>query len=160
VALAFFEFLLLLQPAATPTAPGGGGGGASSSMPCGTQSLVMLAGLALVYFLFLRPDNKRRQEAEEALKSLKPGQKVRTSGGILGTIVTLTEREVVLAVADKVRINVLRENIRGPEVEPPPPEAAKADASKKEDPKKEDPKKDAPSKDDTDGRREGEKKKD
>jgi preprotein translocase subunit YajC len=149
VALAFFEFLLWLQPAATPAASGGGsgGGGGGSAMPCGTQSLIMLAGLALVYFLFLRPDNKRRQEAEEALKNLKPGQKVRTSGGILGQIVSLTEREVVLAVADKVRINVLRENIRGPEVEVAAADAAKA-AEKKDEPKKEEAKKDAPSKDD------------
>jgi preprotein translocase subunit YajC len=148
VALAFFEFLLWLQPAATPTASGGGSGGGESGMPCGTQSLVMLAGLALVYFLFLRPDNKRRQEAEDALKNLKPGQKVRTSGGILGQIVSLTDREVVLAVADKVRINVLRENIRGPEVEVAAADAAKAAEAKKEEPKKEEAKKDAPSKDD------------
>ena len=147
MALAFFEFLLWLQPAATPAASSGSsdsGGG----LPCGTQSLVMLAGLALVYFLFLRPDNKRRQEAEEALKALKPGQKVRTTGGILGQIVSLTDREVVLAVADKVRINVLRENIRGPEVEVAAADAAKAAESKKEEPKKEEAKKDAPSRDD------------
>ena len=143
MALAFFEFLLWLQPAATPTAAAGGESSASS-MPCGTQSLVMLAGLAVVYFLFLRPDNKRRQEAEEALKSLKAGQKVRTTGGILGQIVSLTDREVTLAVADKVRINVLRENIRGPEIE-----VAPADAAKTADAKKEDPKKDAPSRDDS-----------
>lgn len=143
MALAFFEFLLWLQPAATPTAPAGGGG-ASGGMPCGMQSFVILAGLALVYFVLIRPDDKRRREAEEALKNLKPNQKVRTSGGILGTIVSLTDREVVLAVADKVRINVLRENIRGPEVE----EAPKADPKKEEASKKEEAKKDAPSKDD------------
>ncbi len=148
MALAFFEFLLWLQPAATPSAPAGGGGGGGGAMPCGTQSLVMLAGLALVYFLFLRPDNKRRQEAEAALKALKPGQKVRTTGGILGQIVSLTDREVTLAVADKVRINVLRENIRGPEVEVAAADAAKAAEAKKDEPKKEEAKKDAPSKDD------------
>ncbi len=146
MALAFFEFLLWLQPAATPTAPGGES--SASPMPCGTQSLVMLAGLALVYFLFLRSDNKRRQEAEEALKNLKPVQKVRTTGGILGQIVSLTDREVVLAVADKVRINVLRENIRGPEVEVLAADAAKAAEAKNGDAKKEEAKKDAPSKDD------------
>jgi preprotein translocase subunit YajC len=65
----------------------------------------------------IRPESKRRAEAEALLKSLKKGMKVRTSGGILGEIISITEHEVVLAVADKVRINVLRSHITGPEPE-------------------------------------------
>ncbi|HJL15054.1 MAG TPA: preprotein translocase subunit YajC [Sandaracinaceae bacterium LLY-WYZ-13_1] len=76
----------------------------------------MQAGLFAVmmivfYFFLLRPEQKRRKEHEELLKSLRKGTKVRTTGGILGEVVTVNEDEVVLQVADKVRVNVLRAHI-------------------------------------------------
>lgn len=114
----FLLDLLLLQPAATPSAGSGDGGGAGGgSMGCGLQAGMMVAIFALTYFLLLRPERKRQEEQEKLLGSLRVGQKVRTSGGILGEIVAMTPRAVTLAVADKVRLNVLRANIAGPEVE-------------------------------------------
>lgn len=117
----FLLDLLLLQPAAAPStggATGGAGaGGGGGTMGCGLQAGMMVAIFALTYFLLLRPERKRQEEQERVLSSLRVGQKVRTSGGILGEIVTLTPRTVTLAVADRVKINVLRANITGPEVE-------------------------------------------
>ena len=125
--LAILDFLLWLQPAATPSASGGGSGaGGGGAMGCGMNAAMMLGILAITYFFLLRPDAQRRNEADDLQKGLRRGMKVRTSGGILGEIVGLTERDVTLAVADKVRINVLRENIKGPEVEMPAGEAKKA----------------------------------
>ena len=115
----FLLDVLLLQPAATPGAAAGGdaGGDSGSSMGCGLQAGMMVAIFALTYFLLLRPERKRQEEQEKVLGALRVGQKVRTSGGILGEITAMSPRAVTLAVADKVRINVLRSNIAGPEIE-------------------------------------------
>jgi len=132
VILAILDFLLWLQPAATPATSGGSsGGGGAGAMGCGMNAAMMLGILAISYFFLIRPESQRRRETEDMQKGLKRGLKVRTTGGILGEIVSLTERDVTLAVADKVRINVLRENIRGPEVEAKASEPAAAPAEEK-----------------------------
>lgn len=115
----FAQVLLWLQPAATGSGGGADGGGSGGVPPdaCMLNAGMMAAILLFTYFFMIRPEQKRRAEAEALLKSLKKGMKVRTTGGILGEIVSLTEHEVVLAVADKVRINVLRSHITGPEPE-------------------------------------------
>jgi preprotein translocase subunit YajC len=135
VILSFVQFLLWLQPAATSAGGGGGDGGGDAaagggggSTYCMMQAGIMLAVLLFTYFFMLRPEQKRREEAESLLKSLRKGMKVRTTGGILGEIVTINEHEVVLAVADKVRLNVLRSHIAGPEPEKRESADAKADA--------------------------------
>ena len=124
--LAILDFLLWLQPAATPAASSGGSGGGGGGMNWGMNLLMMGGVLAVTYFFLLRPDQQRRKENEDMLKGLRRGMKVRTTGGILGEIVSLTDRDVVIAVADKVRLNVLRENIRGAEAEPVAAAAAPA----------------------------------
>lgn len=93
--------------------------------------------MLVMYFVMIRPENKRRREAEDMLKSLRKGAKVRTTGGILGEIISVDEREAVLQVADKVRINVLRGNIVGIEGGKPEDTAtAVSPAGKKADEKK------------------------
>lgn len=140
----FLLDLLLLQPAATPSAGAASGGGAAAggegagSMGCGLQIGMMVAIFALTYFLLLRPERKRQEEQERVLGSLRVGQKVRTSGGILGEILALTPRTATLGIADKVRINVLRTNIAGPEVEEKAPEKdTKSDKAPEKDAKAE-----------------------
>ncbi len=134
--LALLELLLWLQaPNAAPASAGGAGEAAStaaadpSGMSCAMQGGMMAIFFVLFYFLMIRPENKRRQEAEDLLKSLRKGQKVRTSGGILGEIVSLDANEVVLQVADKVRINILRSHVSGL-AETAKPADAKADEKK------------------------------
>jgi preprotein translocase subunit YajC len=127
VILAILDFLLWLQPAATPAASGGSSSG-GGAMSCGMNAAMMLGILAISYFFLIRPENQRRKDTEDMQKGLRPRMKVRTTGGILGEIVSMTDRDVTLAIADKVRINVLRENIRGAEVEP----KAKEDAGYRE----------------------------
>jgi preprotein translocase subunit YajC len=66
---------------------------------------------AVFYFLLIRPQQKKQREIEDMLKALKKGDKVRTSGGIRGEIIELTDTDVGLLIADKVKINVLRSHI-------------------------------------------------
>lgn len=129
--LSFLQLLLWLQPAAPGAGGGSGGGGAGGgSQYCMMQAGIMAAVLLFTYFFMIRPEQKRREEAEALLKSLRKGMKVRTTGGILGEIVNLDEHTVVLAVADKVRINVLRSHIAGPE--PDKRESASKDKDKED----------------------------
>ncbi|MFO0708702.1 MAG: preprotein translocase subunit YajC [Sandaracinus sp.] len=84
----------------------------------------------LMYFLMIRPENKRREEQENMLKALRPGQKVRTSSGILGEIISIDANEAVLAIGqkEKIRINVLRSHLAGLEtVAAKPVDEKKAD---------------------------------
>ena len=54
--------------------------------------LVLMFGV--FYFLLIRPQQKRQREADDMLKALQKGDKVRTSGGIRGEILDLTDTEV------------------------------------------------------------------
>ncbi|MEY4576250.1 MAG: hypothetical protein RL701_953 [Pseudomonadota bacterium] len=69
--------------------------------------------LLLLYFLMIRPEQKRRRETDEMVKALKRGDIVRTTGGIRGEIVELNEIDATLLIAEKVKINVLRSAIAG-----------------------------------------------
>ena len=85
---------ILFADAATP--------GNVSMLP----SLVMIAVMiAVCYFLLIRPENKRKKQAEEMRSSLKVGDEITTIGGITGTICAVKEKTLVLETgADRVRI--------------------------------------------------------
>ena len=70
-------------------------------------SLVLMFGV--FYFLLIRPENKRKKEAEQTRNSLKVGDKITTIGGITGVIVELKEdRFVIETGADRVRIEFMK----------------------------------------------------
>ena len=78
----------------------------------GTQQLLVIVLMfGVFYFLLIRPQQKRQREMDNLLKSLKKGDIVRTSGGIRGEIVELTDQEATLLIADKVKINILRSHV-------------------------------------------------
>jgi len=62
----------------------------------------------VVFFLFIRPQQRRNQDQQKFREALKKGDSVLTSGGILGTIEGLTERFVTLQISSGVKIKVLR----------------------------------------------------
>ena len=69
----------------------------------------MLISLALMfgifYFMLIRPENKRKKEAETMRTSLKTGDKITTIGGITGVVVDVKEEKFVIETgADRVRI--------------------------------------------------------
>jgi len=69
--------------------------------------------LVMMYFVMIRPEQKRRKETDSWLKSLKKGDEVVTSGGVIGRISGLTDSTVTLEVQEKVRIKVLRSSVTG-----------------------------------------------
>src|SRR5438552_6113834 len=92
---------LAFAPQPTQGAPAGGGAG-----------LVQLLGpLVLIgimfYFMFFRPQQVKAKQHATLLKSLKPGDKVLTSGGIVGVVVSVKEKSVSIRSAD-TKLEVLK----------------------------------------------------
>lgn len=78
------------------------------------QALPFVLILVVFYFLILRPQQRRMQDAQKVREGLKRGDSVLTSGGILGTIEGLTESFVTLQISNGVKIKVLKSAIAGP----------------------------------------------
>ena len=72
----------------------------------GVSTIIMLlAMVAVFYFMLIRPENKRKKEAENMRSSVKVGDKVTTIGGIMGKVVHVSDDKFVLETgADQVRI--------------------------------------------------------
>ena len=89
---------LLTLTTAAPTEPTMGSGL--------TGTVIMLVAMfALLYFVMIRPENKRKKEAEQMRSNLKVGDDITTIGGITGKVVTVKDdRFVIETGADQVRI--------------------------------------------------------
>ena len=101
-----------MQPAAQPSGgghgPGGGGGAPQGGM---FQFLMPFLIVAFIYFFMLRPMNKQRKEQEELNKSLRKGDKVVTTSGLIGTITAIDDKEATIEIAERVRVRMLRDSI-------------------------------------------------
>lgn len=61
--------------------------------------------LVLMYFMLIRPENKRKKETAAMRSSLAVGDEITTIGGIIGTICAVKENTIVIETgADRVRI--------------------------------------------------------
>ena len=70
------------------------------------ESMIMIVALmAVMYFFMIRPENKRKKQAQSMRDSLKKGDMITTIGGIIGTICAVKENTIVIETgADRVRI--------------------------------------------------------
>jgi len=71
-----------------------------------TSTIIMLVLMfAMLYFFMIRPENKRKKEAQNMRDSLAVGDEITTIGGITGTICAVKENTIVIETgADRVRI--------------------------------------------------------
>ena len=66
---------------------------------------MLLIMVAVFYFMIIRPENKRKKEAEQLRSNIKNGDKITTIGGITGKVVDVKEDKFVIETgADQVRI--------------------------------------------------------
>ena len=77
------------------------------------QFLPIILMFVVLYFLMIRPQQKKAKEHQNYLANLKKGDKVITGGGIHGQIASLTDTVVTLEIAENVRIKVNRGAIAG-----------------------------------------------
>ncbi|MBI4169146.1 MAG: preprotein translocase subunit YajC [Acidobacteria bacterium] len=75
------------------------------------QLVPLLFIFVIFYFLLIRPARKRQKQVQQMLDALKTGDKIVTSGGLLGTVVGVDRNVVQLRVADKVKVDVTRSSI-------------------------------------------------
>ena len=94
----------------------------------GSSIIMLVAMLAIFYFMLIRPENKRKKEAEQMRASVKTGDKITTIGGIIGTVVNVKDDKIVIETsADQVRIELAKWALSSNETAA---EAAKAQAQK------------------------------
>ena len=75
--------------------------------------LPLILMFVVFYFLLIRPQQKRQREHADMVKNLKKGDKVVTSGGIIGTVQTLQDDYLVLKVGDQdMKLEVLRSAVQ------------------------------------------------
>ncbi len=77
------------------------------------QFLPLVVIFAIFYFLLIRPARTRQKDVQRMLDNLKSGDKVITSGGLLGTVVGIDSNIVQLRVADKVKVDVQKSSVVG-----------------------------------------------
>ncbi len=83
--------LLALAP---PAQPG------QQAPPVWTSMVPLVLLVVVFYFALIRPQQKKAKDHANLLKTIRPGDKVVTSGGFIGVIVTVKEKSVTVRSAD------------------------------------------------------------
>ena len=103
------------------------GGGLLGMLP------MLLIMVGVFYFMLIRPENKRKKEAEQLRSNIKNGDKITTIGGIMGTVVDVKGDSFVIETsADQVRVEFAKWALSTNETAA---EAAKEEAKKKQEQK-------------------------
>ena len=78
--------------------------------------ILLVAMIAVFYFLIIRPENKRKKQAEDMRNSLKKGERITTIGGMVGRIVQVNDTTVVFETSeDRVRVEITKWGIQSTE---------------------------------------------
>ncbi len=126
-------------PAAAPAGDASGDGTEAASGPGGLGMMPFFIGMfVIMYFVMIRPQQKRAKEHRERVESLKIGSKVISAGGIHGLVTNVSDKTVTVKVSDNSKIKFEKASISqvfgsdkdstGPD--DGPEAAADADASK------------------------------
>lgn len=79
----------------------------------GNPMILLVAMLAIFYFLLIRPQQKRQKEHNRMLSDLQKGDTIFTSGGLRGKITNLDQTVITMEVAEKIRVKVNRNAVGG-----------------------------------------------
>ena len=86
-------------------APAAGAGG-------GLMTLLPLLLIPVLYFVMIRPQQKRQRQWQQMLGNLKTGDRVTTAGGIRGTILSIKDDVLIIRVApDNLKMEVVKSAI-------------------------------------------------
>ena len=73
--------------------------------------LMMIALFAVMYFLMIRPQQRRVKQHQAAIGAVKKGDQIITGGGIRGKVTKVTDDEAEVEIANGVRIRVIKSTI-------------------------------------------------
>ncbi len=91
--------------AMAPSQQGQGGGEIYSTI------IMFALIIGIFYFMIIRPQQKRQKEREALLSQIKKGDKIITSGGIHGKVLSVEEKTMLIEIADNVKVKVERNSI-------------------------------------------------
>jgi preprotein translocase subunit YajC len=98
---------MFITPAFAQAAPGGGG------VDVLFQMAPFLLIFVIMYFLILRPQQKRVKEHQAMVKAVRKGDTVVTSGGLVGKVTKVVDdNEVEMQIADNIRVRQMRAMIQ------------------------------------------------
>jgi len=87
----------------------------AASTKSGGSSSFLLIGLValfgLLYFVMIRPQRRRQQQAQQTQRNVEPGARVRTTAGMYATVVAVEDQDVILEVAPGVEARFMRRAI-------------------------------------------------
>ena len=88
----------------------GGGGGSDGGMLVSLLPFVLI--FVIMYFLILRPQQKRVKQHTEMVKNVRRGDTVVTNGGLIGKVTKgIDEDQIEIEIADDVRIRQMRQMV-------------------------------------------------
>jgi preprotein translocase subunit YajC len=94
-----------ITPAYAQAASGGGLGGLGEYV----QFFPILAVIAIMYMLLIRPQQKRAKQHQDMVKNLRKGDSVVTSGGTVGKVTKLVDDDQIeIEIAQNVRVRQMR----------------------------------------------------
>jgi preprotein translocase subunit YajC len=73
--------------------------------------IILAVLVGLFYVLIMRPQRNRQRKAVQTQSQVMPGQRVRTTAGMYGTVVSGDDRDVVIEIAPGVEVTMLRRAI-------------------------------------------------
>ena len=108
----------------------GGSGGFGAFVP-----LILM--FVIFYFLLIRPQQKKNKDHRMMIQNLKKGDQIVTNGGLLGRITGLSDTDLTVEIAHKVRVKVRRSHVSAlatsaPQSAEPKKDKAPEDKDKKE----------------------------
>ena len=82
---------------------------ATGSTGMGSMLITLVLMLAVFYFMLIRPENKRKKEAEQMRSAVKTGDKITTIGGMVGRVVHVTSDTITFETSeDRVRVEIAK----------------------------------------------------
>jgi len=89
--------------------------------------------IGIMYFLMIRPQQKRLKEHQAMIAAIKRGDTVVTSGGILGKVTKVDDNELQVEIAEGVRIKIVRGTVSEVRTKGEAPASPKSKATTEDD---------------------------
>lgn len=103
------SFILPDALAMAPAPSGDGQGGGAAGFLSGILPLVII--FVIFYFLLIRPQQKERKAHQKLIDELKKGDKVVTSSGIYGLVEQVSDKTVVIKIAENVKVKFAKPHV-------------------------------------------------